>query len=75
MVVKYFCDRCGKQITDGLVKGGQGVEDFCSRACMNNLEAPEECAHEDNISDAAAGKDTVRLICRDCGYDRTVEAA
>ena len=63
-----FCDGCNAQISTVYQKGGVDGE-FCLE-CMTTEAA---CTHENNISDATNGKDTARVICKDCGYDR-VEA-
>lgn len=56
-----------------IVVGADGG-DYCTLRCSIAMNgSADACAHEDNISDAANGRDTARLICKDCGYDR-VEA-
>lgn len=67
--VVYICDGCKQPIEGAIYQRGDGEGDFCN-SCLH----PEaSCSHENNISDATAGRDTARLICKDCGYDR-VEA-
>lgn len=68
-----LCDNCGKRIMGGIYKTYDTQEDFCSKKCASTREQPNECPHEDNMSDESAGRTTARLICRACGYDR-VEA-
>jgi hypothetical protein len=78
MVVIYLCDNCNSQIKDGVHKIDRSNEDFCSRKCAEEKVRgvqPEECQHEDNMSDQAAGRSTARLICKTCGYDRVEEVA
>jgi len=64
------CDGCNAQISvihrSGLVDG-----EFCYE-CVKKAVAPveEECAHEDNASDAVPGRSTARLVCKQCGFDR-----
>lgn len=67
-----LCDNCGKRVMDGIYKTSGTTEDFCSRKCAKALSEPKGCQHEDNMSDQVAGRSTVRLICKDCGYDRLV---
>lgn len=53
---------------------GMDGGDYCNMRCsIAQNGAPDACAHEENISDQVPGRDTARLICKTCGYDR-VEA-
>ena len=63
-----LCDACGVRIFGGIFGSPMAGTDFCSLKCAG--ADPEDCQHEENISDAAAGRSTARLICKACGYDR-----
>lgn len=69
-----ICDMCGKECTT-VVRSRVTKGDFCSVDCMLGTTTVhgEECAHEDNATDEVAGRETMRLVCKDCGYDRVVK--
>lgn len=69
-----LCDVCHNQITGAVMKLAEGDGDF-HVDCLEVARQPEECQHEDNMSDEAAGRTTARLICKQCGYDREEEVA
>ncbi len=70
------CDDCGAEISvihrHGVIPGEYCFE--CLQALMGVSE-PEGCQHEDNVSDAVPGRDTARLVCKECGYDRVEKVA
>lgn len=68
-ITMYICDVCTLPINGSIyLIAGQDV-------CSDCLPKKEECPHEENISDAVPGRDTARLICKECGYDRVEEVA
>ena len=68
-----LCDRCGVRLMEGIFRATSDDGDFCF-ACSQAVK-DEACDHEDNVSDAVPGRDTARLICKACGYDRIEEVA
>jgi hypothetical protein len=69
------CDGCGAQISvvhrSALAEG-----EFCYECVQKALApTPDECSHEDNVSDEVPGRPTARKICKQCGYDRVEGAA
>lgn len=71
-MIVHICDGCGKRIEGAIYKRADGDEDWCVN-CVK-VDETEVCPHEDNASDQVPGRDTYRLVCKACGYDREVAA-
>lgn len=70
-VTVFMCDGCGQNI-EGPVYQSANSGDLCG-TCIHPTNT--ECPHEENVSDAVPGRDTARLICKACGYDREERVA
>lgn len=51
--------------------------EYCWECLRQLIGAPPDdvCQHEDNASDEAQGRDTARLVCKNCGFDRVEKVA
>lgn len=72
--VTFTCDGCGEPIST-IHKSAAFDGEYCINCLQNVTTGPEECAHEDNASDAVPGRATARLVCKQCGYDREEEVS
>lgn len=75
-VVTMVCDACLKEIGTTVFRSKDVAGEYCSAQCLQFgptvAMVEPQCPHEDNATDEVPGRTTARLVCKACGYDRTV---